>query len=504
MKKTLCITLCVALMASVLLVLPASAATNSNPMVVRPIQYTSAGPNDSGIEIVYRETFDGVSSPEAAGYFPGYLDYGDQPAYFIPACDLKLVGGHSGKGLQVSNRDKIYGKTSASGKTKQLDHTGGEFSFVMTNHYPKKGASQVSSYATDSTGKTKLTAYEQVSNTGGGKDIGTIIGQHVSDVTDKQDVSLFFSMWVYTSTAQTFLPKIQYMGTNELWIPADDYWEVPAGKWTQIGAIIDNGKTYYCSLAGEGGKEAYGAYGAMNATTESKFCMATKSKDAAGNVTFTNGDYIIDDITIWKVSDKAKLYNMQYTMLDKSVFTGLDGLVEIDNKDNIASKKVVNAFAPATTKKAVVTTKKTAPKTTATKVVKVTNKQGQVVGTKKVVVTSPPTTATKVVKVTDKNGKVVGTKKVVITEPTATGTGTETGTATGTGIEATATGTATGTETAVEETEEKTTVTDASGEPVEPEEKGSLTWLWILIGVVVAGGAGGAAFVLTKKKGDAK
>ena len=482
MKKTLCITLCVALMASVLLVVPVSAATNSNPMVVRPIQYTSVGPNDSGIEIVYRETFDGVSSPEAAGYFPGYLDYGDQPAYFIPACDLKLVGGHSGKGLQVSNRDKIFGKTSASGKTKQLDHTGGEFSFVMTNHYPKKGASQESAYATDSTGKTKLTAYEQVSNKGGGKDIGDIIGQHVSDVTDKQDVSLFFSMWVYTDTAQTFLPKIQYMGTNELWIPADDYWEVPAGKWTQVGAIVDNGKTYYCSLAGEGGKEAYGAYGGMNATTEAKFCMATKSKDAAGNVTFTNGDYIIDDITIWKVSDKSKLYNMQYTMLDKSVYTGLDGLVQIDNKDNIASKKVVNAFeAPKTTKK-------TPAKTTA----------------KKPVVTKAPTTSVKVVKETNKAGQVIGTKKVIVTEAaatatgTGTGTGTETGTATGTG-----TGTGTATQATLTETKATATVTNASGEPVEPEEKGSLLWLWIVLGVIVIGGGTAAGIVLGKKKGAA-
>ncbi len=477
MKKILCITICVVLMASVLLTFPVSAATNSNPFVVRPIQYTSVGPTGGDAQIVYRETFDGVSSPEAAGYFPGYLDYGDQPAYFIPACDLSLVGGHSGKGLKVSNRDKIFGKTSASGKTKQLDHQGGEFSFVMTNHYPKKGASQESAYATDSTGKTKLTAYEQVSNTGGGKDIGSIIGKYVSDVTNKQDVSLFFSMWVYTDTAQTFLPKIQYMGSNELWIPADDYWEVPAKKWTQIGAIVDNGKTYFSALVGEGGSEAYGVYGAVNSTTESKFCMATKSKNADGTVTFTNGDYIIDDITIWKVSDKSKLFNMQYTMLNKQVFTGLDGLVKIDNKDNIASKKVVNAFeAPKTTKKTAAPTK--AP-------------------------TKKPTTATKVVKVTDKQGKVIGTKKVVVTEATKTGTATATGTGTGTET-GTQTGTGTGTEVTATATEttEITTATAANGEPVEPdEEKGSLLWLWIVLGVVVVGGGTGAGVVLAKKKG---
>ena len=480
MKKSVSIILCVALMVSVLFVLPASAATNSNKNVVRPVQYTSVGPNDSGITVVYKETFDGVSSPEAAGYFPGYLDYGDQPAYFIPACDLTLVSGHSGKGLKISNRQQVYGQKSKSGKISQLDHTGGEFSFVMTNNYPKKGTKVTSDKYIDSNSNF-LTAYEQVSNTGGGKDIGSIIGKYVSDVTDRQDVSLFFSMWVYSDTAQTVLPKIQYMGTNELWIPADDYWEVPAKKWTQVGAIVDNGKTYYCSLVGEGGSEAYGIYGSMPATTESKFCMATKSKDAAGNVSFTHGDYIIDDITIWQVKDKSKLYDMQYTMTDKSVYTGLKGLVENikDNKDNIASKKVVNAFnVPKPT------TKKTAAPT------------------KKPVVTKAPTTSIKVVKETNKAGKVIGTKKVVVTEAaaTATGTGTETGTATGTGTGTEATVTATATETVVN-TAAETTATDASGEPTEPEEKGSLLWLWILLGVVVVGGGTGAGIALSKKKG---
>ncbi|MCQ2404489.1 MAG: hypothetical protein MJ083_00645 [Clostridia bacterium] len=477
MKKSVSIILCVALMVSVLFVLPASAATNSNKNVVRPAQYTSVGPNDSGAQIVYRETFDGASSPESVGYFPGYLDYGDQPAYFMPACKLSLVGGHSGKGLKISDRDQIYGKKSKSGKISPLDHAGGEFSFVVTNNYPKKGAAAESSYVDKA--QNFITANEQVANTGGGKDIGAIINKYVSNVKDKQEVSLFFSMWVYTDTAQTFLPKIQYMGTNELWIPADDYWEVPAKKWTQVGAIVDNGKTYYCSLVGEGGSEAYGAYGSMPATTESKFCMATKSKDASGNVTFTNGDYIIDDVTIWKVSDKAKLYDMQYTMLDKKVFTGLDGLVQIDNKDNIASKKVVNAFnvPKPTTKKAVTPTKKP-------------------------VATKAPTTSVKVVKETNKAGQVIGTKKVVVTEAaaTATGTGTETGTATGTGTGTEATVTATATETVVN-TAAETTATNANGEPTEPEEKGSLLWLWILLGVVVVGGGTGAGIALSKKKG---
>ena len=479
MKKTLCITLCVALMASVLLVLPASAATNSNKSVVRPIQYTSASANDSGVQIVYKETFDGVSSPAAAGYFPGYQDFtAGEIANFIPACDLTLTSGHSGKGLLVSNRQKVYAKKSKSGKVSQLDHEGGEFSFVMTNNYPKQGAASDSSYV-DAKGNF-LKAYVQETNEGGGKDIGNIIAKYVDDVSNKQDVSFFFSMWVYTDTAQTFLPKIQYMNSGELWIPADDYWEVPAKKWTQIGAIVDNGKTYYCSLVGEGGSEAYGVYGSQATTTEAKFCMATKSKDASGNVSFTHGDYIIDDVTIWKVTDKSKLFNMQYTMLDKSVKTGLDGLVEIDNKDNIASKKVVNAFAVPTTK--------AVAKTTA----------------KKPVATKAPTTAVKVVKETNAAGKVIGTKKVIVTEAaatatgTGTGTGTETGTATGTGTgtEVTATATATEVNAVVE-----TTATNASGEPVEPEEKGSLLWLWILLGVVVVGGGTAAGIVLGKKKG---
>ena len=482
MKKTLCITLCVALMASVLLVLPASAATNSNKSVVRPIQYTSAGPNDSGVQIVYKETFDGISSPEAAGYFPGYQDFtAGEIANFIPACDLKLTSGHSGKGLLVTNRQKVYAKKSKSGKVSQLDHQGGEFSFVLTNHYPKQGTASESSYV-DANGNF-LKAYEQVTNEGGGKDIGAIIGKYVDDVTDKQDVSFFFSMWVYTDTAQTFLPKIQYMNSGELWIPADDYWEVPAKKWTQIGAIVDNGKTYYCSMVGEGGTEAYGMYGLQATTTDAKFCMATKSKDANGLPVFTHGDYIIDDVTIWKVTDKAKLFNMQYTMLDKSVKTGLDGLVEIDNKDNIASKKVVNAFAAPKT-----TAKKTPAKTTA----------------KKPVATKAPTTAVKVVKETNAAGKVIGTKKVIVTEAAATATGTGTGTGTGTETAtATATGTGTATATAAIETQATATVTNASGEPVEPEEKGSLLWLWIVLGVVVLGGGATAGIVLGKKKGDA-
>ena len=488
MKKTVSLVLCVALMASVLLAFPVSAATNSNKSVVRPAQYTSIGPNDSGAQIVYRETFDGISSPEAAGYFPGYLDYGDQPAHFIPACDLSLVGGHSGKGLKISNRDKIYGKQSKSGKVSQLDHTGGEFSFVVTNNYPKKGASEESAYVADKSGTKKMTAYEQISNTGGGKDLGSIIGKYVSDVTSKQDVSFFFSMWVYTDTAQTFLPKIQYMGTNELWIPADDYWEVPAKKWTQVGAIVQDGKTYYCSMVGEGGSEAYGMYGSMPATTEAKFCMATKSKDAAGNVTFTNGDYIVDDITIWKVTDKAKLYDMQYTMLDKSVFTGLDGLVKIDNKDNIASKKVVNAFnVPKPSTKA--TTKATAKPT------------------KKPVATKAPTTSVKVVKKTNAAGQVIGTQKVVVTEAaataTATGTGTGTGTETGTGT-GTETIAATATASATAAVETKVTTKKANDADADVEEESGINTA-LLIGIIAGGVALIAAavavyVVLTKKK----
>ena len=465
MKKILCITLCVALMASVLLVLPASAAANSKKNVVRPAQYTSLGPNDSGIKIVYQETFDGVSTPEAAGYYPGFYDYSENPAYFVPAVDLNLVSGHTGKGLKVSNRQQVYGQKSRSGKISQFDHTGGEFSFLLTDSYPSKGAKVTSDKIVDKNSNF-VTVWEENTNEGNTPvNIGEIIGKYVKDVTNRQEVSLFFSMWVYSDTAQTVLPKIQYLGTNELWIPADDYWEVPAKKWTQVGAVVQDGKTYFCSLVGEGGSEAYGIYGSMPFTTEAKFCMATKSKDAEGNVTFTSGDYIIDDITIWQVTDKAKLYDMEYTMKDGHKYTGLTGLVENikDDKDNIVSKKIVNIYGiPSDTPK----------------------------DTKKA------TTATKIVKVTNKAGQVIGTQKAVVTEATATATGTGTGTETGL---ATATELATETEIAAAET----TATNVNGEPVEPEAKGSLLWLWIVLGVVVVGGGAAAGIVLAKKKGDA-
>ena len=480
MKKTLCITLCVMLMLSVLCV-PAAAAGNSNKMAVRPAQYTSEGPNSGSSTVIYQQGFDGVSSPEAAGYFPAYVEDkltidGKEVGYCIPACDVSISSKHAhsgGNALLVSNRQKVYAKVSKSGKAKQLDHTGGEFSFVMTNNYYKAGpaAPQDLTYV-DANGKA-VTGYEWVGDGVGSVDLGSLIANSCGDVTKKENVSYFFQMWVYTETAQTFLPKFQYMGSNELWIPADDYWDVPANTWTLIGGYVDNGKTYYTSMVGEGGMEAYGLYGAVATTTESKFLIATKSKDATGNVTFTNGDFWVDDIALWKVSDKAKMYDMEYTLTNGQTYTGLDGLVKIENKDNIKSKKLVNAFG-------IKETKKDTPKAT------------QKPGNKETKKTAAPT---KVVKVTNKKGEVVGTKKVTVT---ATGTGTGTGTeVTATGTEVTGTGTelATATEPAA-----VTTTTKVDGEPEEKEESGSLLWLWIVLGVVVVGGGVAAGVVLSKKK----
>ena len=362
MRAVISLAACCVLLCSI----PAAAATNSNKMAARPAQYTSAGPDSPLSTVIYRENFEGVSDAESAGYYPSYVEeiYGeweDNDYYCIPACDVTVSSKyvHSGRqSLLVSNRQKVYGRYSNSGNIQQLDHTGGEFSFVLTDKYYYAGERSAEPLRYCDIDGNRLYGYEWAGDKDGAVDLGRLIANSCGDVTKKENVSYFFQMWVYTETAQSFLPKLQYMGSNELWIPADDYWEVPANTWTLVGGYVEDGVGYYASLVGEGGSELYGVYGPTYNTTETKLLVATKSRDSFGNVVFTNGDFWVDDIAIWKVSDKAAMFDMEYTLSNGQTYTGLDGLIKIENARDVKSTRLVNAFGiPMTT---------TAPTTTAT------------------------------------------------------------------------------------------------------------------------------------------
>ncbi len=539
MKKVLSIVACVVLLASM-----ASICASAREMDPVPYLYTSQGPTKGAANTIMYETFDDGSTPESIGFYPGYtedsLGSGDDAVdYIIPQVSLELSSTHarSGKALHVYNRNAVY------------DSAPGEHTFLYTNNYPKTAKTNLDSTrycvgtADGNKSSTPCKLYSIDFNTNiAKKDMGSKIKANYTRTSPTTTDWYYFQAWVYSDTAQTFLPKLQYGYTNELWIPLDDYWEVPAKTWTLIGGLVKGGTQYYGALLADG-PVSYGLYPPGAATTNVRLSMATKSKtyvkakkpsqkqdaegyrlDEDGNrmetVAFTTGDYYLDDVAIWKVTDKSKLYN-----LDKDS----DKMIAGGSATTKAQKKTTAAPKPTTNKKPVSTKKPVPVKTQVA-----TNANGEKVVVKEETEGLTGNGKTKEFSLKDKktgdcpvaikeikiDGKVVDAKtykydaktgmltfnvapadgkKIVVT------TKEEMDESEISALEASLEESLEGSlEESLEESASEGEVTEVAPTTTtkaaeEETEKGNLTWLWIVIAAVVAAGGGTAAFLLTKK-----
>ena len=199
--------------------------------------------------------FDSVASSDAAGFFATYEEEAynagqpNEVDYHIPSCNVALSSEqhHSGsKSLKVSNRAAV---NSASN---------GEHTFICTSVYPKLEKAYASKKYKDKNGKPSKAYTFTESNNAAKVDIGKKIAANYKERPSRDGKAKFecetyyFKCWVYTNTKQTFLPILQYGISGEIWIPNDDYYEVPAKQWTLVGGYVDtDGSLYYGSMLGD-------------------------------------------------------------------------------------------------------------------------------------------------------------------------------------------------------------------------------------------------------------
>ncbi len=138
-----------------------------------------------------------------------------------------------------------------------------------------------------------------------------ISNMFVKDPKNKNKTeNYYFTAWVRNvdpNATQYFYPQLQYGGTGEVWLPDGDYYKVTGDKWTLIGGKIRDGKIYYGpfteDITGAGiyaGRQGFTSWSCMKLITHDPFV-----KDQP--ISMTNGDFYIDDVVFWRVSDTSEL-----------------------------------------------------------------------------------------------------------------------------------------------------------------------------------------------------
>jgi hypothetical protein len=152
-------------------------------------------------------------------------------------------------------------------------------------------------------------------NTVSYKNIGVDINEKfVKELSKPNKTDTYFiSAWVRNvdpKVTQYFWLQLQYGGSGEVWLPGQTYFEVTGDKWTQIGIVVANDKTYYLPFTEDTTKS--GIYAPRSSSTWSALKFITKNpkkdpKNINERVVQTNYDFYVDDIVIWKVDDASKL-----------------------------------------------------------------------------------------------------------------------------------------------------------------------------------------------------
>lgn len=384
MKKFVAILTCVIMLAAMMVVNVSAVSRNYNAPLSA---YTNQGPTKGNANTILYETFDSASSSDAVGFFATYeeevLNKGkdNEIEYRIPTCTVAVATDkhHSGsKSLKVSNRKAVN----------KADN--GEHTFICTSLYYQLNTktAYASQKYTNGSGKPSK-AYTFTEKNIAKVDLGAkITKNHGADKPSRDGKAkyecdtYYFMAWVYTDTKQTFLPILSYGYSGEIWIPNDDYYEVPAKTWTLVGGYVEtDGTLYYGSMLGDNvfyrdadsptGTVASGIYPPVSTTTYVQLRMVTKyknpngPKDKDGNPTetiYTDGDFYIDDVALWKVTDTSKLFN--YDEKNKCI-------VDISGKP--VAKKTTKTTAKQSSSK---TTKKQSSNVTTKKAGTVTTKKG--------------------------------------------------------------------------------------------------------------------------------
>lgn len=318
------------LLAVLLVFVPIVTLAEAKSTVLYP--YTSAGPQSQWSQQLVYEDFDTLETPEEGGFFSNYsndsITSGDYAGnYIIPQVSLELSDIHakSGKSLHVYNRTQLF------------DSVLGEHSFLLTDTFPK-------TQLTDLTSSTFVVADELEQKTSQHCPLYSVeYGTNVSTRDFRSKIienfgnndagtadTYYFQAWVYSDTPQTFVPVFRYGHTGEVWVPLGKGWEVPEKTWTLVGGEVYDGVSYYGALLGEG-DTPYGIFPPSKDTSSIDLWFTTKyttfvkarkasqKQDAEGyrldeegnritKVAFTSGDYYVDDLAIWKVTNPSKTF----------------------------------------------------------------------------------------------------------------------------------------------------------------------------------------------------